>query len=154
VSDKPKLIDPRNSVTASELSGWLGLTRQRVGQLADEGVLQRDGTGFPLKASIRAYCSWQRTDARRADKAADEALLNAARLRSIELKNLKTDGQLIDIDEHDAIFDEAFGMLKAELIGLAARVSREQPLRQKIETEVDGALNRCAARFEERSKEM
>jgi hypothetical protein len=140
-------VSPDATVTASELATWLDVSRQRVGQLADDGVLERDGDRrFPLKASVRAFAGWQRRAVREPRRKDEATRINEARARSLEMKNARLDRSLIDIDEHDAILDEAFGMLKAELIGLPARITRDHALRRKIEAEVDGALNRLADR--------
>lgn len=85
---------------------------------------------------------------------ADDDGLKAAKRREVEQRIAMRDHRLIDIEESDAVMDEVFGMLKSELLGIPARVSRELDLRQKVEREIDDALNRAADRLAKRAAEL
>jgi hypothetical protein len=151
VADMPK------SVPATALAKIIGVSDRRVRQLVDQGIFSRAGRGlYRLAESVQAYVAWrlaaERGDRRRGGKAADR--VQELRAREIEQRIGLRDRTLIRIEDHDAIFDEAFGMLKAELIGLPARITRDLAARRSLETEIDGALNRAAKRFEQKSAKL
>lgn len=78
----------RPGVTGTALGLHLDLSRQRVNQLVDEGVLHRlPAGGFDQDACRVAYVRWLRSDERRASRSEADARLRDARAREIELRN-------------------------------------------------------------------
>lgn len=143
-------------VGAGELAAILGITDRRVRQLVDEGIFFRTGRGrYPLAESVQAYVEWRLKSERdrHAGKTPQDRVAEL-RAREIEQRIALKDRELITTAEHDAVFDEAFGLLKAALIGLPAALTRDLTQRRAIEDAIDGALNRTAARFEQESAKL
>ena len=72
------------TVSASALARHLDCSRTCIGKLEAEGVIQRQGDGFPLDASRVAYLRYLRRERRqspRAEADAEHASAKAALLR-------------------------------------------------------------------------
>lgn len=142
-------------VTAAVVARHLDLTRQRVGQLAAEGVLHRlPAGGFDLHACIEAYLRYLRDGVQRARDAAADAGVQRARRLEIEQRVAIKDRQLVDIREHEALFLEALAVVKSEMRRMPARVSTDRAFRRALAAEVDGVLSRCISRFERATAEL
>jgi phage terminase Nu1 subunit (DNA packaging protein) len=144
-----------DGATATAVGSHLDLSRQRVGQLADEGVFSRNANGlYDLDNCRLAYIRWIRDDQRRTTKSASTSRVQDARAREIELRMARDAHRLIETDEAIAVCDEIVGTYKAELAGLPARVTRDMGLRQTIETEIDDICRRVADRLEQRASDL
>jgi hypothetical protein len=143
------------TVTASALGRHLDLSRQRVVQLSDEGVIERrPDDRFDQDAARVAYVRWLRAEDRRAVKTVADGRLRDARAREVELRIAEREHRLIDIVEHESVLVEVLGIVTTALDGLPARVTRDLGLRAVIEGEINAALNRAADRAEERAREL
>jgi phage terminase Nu1 subunit (DNA packaging protein) len=143
-------------VSTADLARVLGVTERRVQQLENVGVLRHTEHGeWDLAESVQAYLQ-HRLKAKRTPAArgkAEERLKEAKASREV-LKLAVEEGRLIDVDEALAIIDEIVGTFRADLTGIPARLTRDMTWREKIETEIDGALCRCADLFAERAEAM
>ena len=61
---------------------------------------------------------------------------------------------LCETEEAFAFVDDVFGMMKADLMGLPAMVTRDLNIRRDIETAVATILNKTADRLESRAKTL
>lgn len=130
------------------LAAHLDLTKTRIRQLVEEKVLKRRNDGsFDLDQSRVSYIRWLRSADRRAVKSASASRVQDARARQLEIENARRDGELCEVDEAIAFVDEVIGPLKAELLGFAARVTRDLELRQKIDDEITRILASAAERW-------
>jgi hypothetical protein len=80
--------------------------------------------------------------------------VQAARAREIELRTAQRAGLLIETDEAFAILDDVFGMLRSDLGGLPATVTRDLEIRREIEKGVNEILNRTAKRLSLRAQAL
>jgi hypothetical protein len=115
------------AVSATQLGGHLGITRQRVYELADaERVIERlPGGRFDQDACRLAYIKWLRDAARRVARTsprsdADTAHL-AVKTEMLKLRLLEK-RRLVPRDEFDALIDGIAGLVLTKLHGLPARV--------------------------------
>ena len=76
----------------------------------------------------------------------------AARAREIELRTAQRAHELCEIEEALAFVDEVIGMLKADLMSLPARVTRDLAIRRDIEKGVTTILNKTADRLAAQGK--
>ena len=142
-------------VNATVLAAHLDLTKTRIRQLVKEGVLRRRTDGsFDLDQSRISYIRWLRSADRRASKSASASRVQDARARQIELENARRDAELCEVAEAIAFVDEVIGPLKSELLGFSARVTRDLELRQKIEIEITGVLQRASDRWASEAAEL
>jgi hypothetical protein len=143
------------TVTASALGRHLDLSRQRIVQLSDEGVIERRADGrFDQDAARVAYLRWLRSEDRRAVRSEADGRLRDARTREVELRIAEREHRLIDMVEHEAVLAEVIGMVVAAMDGLPARITRDLRLRAVIEAEINDTLNRAAAVAEARAREL
>ena len=91
-------------------------------------------------------------DERRSAKSAADSRVRDARALEIELRIAERSRELIPVE--DALNDmaELAGMVRSELAGLPARLTRIVAERQKVETEIDGVLSRLSQRAAEKAE--
>jgi hypothetical protein len=144
--DRPtpaKIVRPRRdapskpaTVTATQLGGHLGLTRQRIGVLADtEHVIERlrDGRFDQDDCRLR-YLRWLRDPARRSAKSEAASEFTAAKTRLIQLRIREREGKLIELDEAIEVTDRIIGVVLTHLGGMPARIGgHDLPLRRRVE---------------------
>src|SRR6478752_8248468 len=98
------------TVSASALALHLDCTRAYIGKLEAEGVIQRQGDGFPLDQSRVAYLRYLRRERQQSPRAAadaEHALAKAALLRiRIEEKQRK----LVRQDDVNELIDQIAGV--------------------------------------------
>ena len=143
------------TITLETAAKLIKVTPRHLTRLVADGWIPRAGHGrYTVVGVVHGYIAYRDDLEQRRSAAASDTDLRAVRRREIEQRMAIRDRDLIDIVEHDAVFDEAIGMLKAELIGLAARITRNRAMRNQIESEIDGVLNRAAARFEQATAQL
>lgn len=141
-------------VSTADLAIVLGIGDRRIQQLEVAGVLRKLEHGeWDLPAAVQAYVQHrlQAKTKRTATAGKAEEKLKAAKASREELKLAVERRGLIPLDEAIAMLDELVGMLRADLAGVPARLTRDMVLRERVETEIDGALNRVADRCDERA---
>jgi hypothetical protein len=136
-------------VTTAVVGRHLGLTRQRVGQLADMGVIERLPNGeFDLDGSRLAYICWLRADDRRAAKMGSEDRVRDARAAEIEQRIAERNRRMVAEAQAETlkICDEFGGPLKSDLLAMPARLTGDLPLRRKMVDAIEAAFNEAAKR--------
>jgi hypothetical protein len=126
---------PAAVTTATGLGQHLGLSRQRIVQLADEGVIARlDDGRFDQDQARLAYLTWLRDPARRSAKSAAASELERAKTRLIQLRIAEREKVLMRADEHFGLVDEMAGLFRTGLSSLPARIAgRDLVERRRIE---------------------
>src|ERR1700730_5069714 len=77
----------------------------------------------------QGYARYLTDEQRRSSKSTTLSEVQAARAREIEMRIAREDHKLIELDEALSVLDEIVGGLKADFNGLAAAITRDQPLR-------------------------
>jgi len=142
-------IDEKTEVPASVLGSALGLSRKRVEQLTNEGVIPRAAKGrFPLLAGIAGYVSWLKADQRQANKSAAANRLHEERAEEVRVRTLERKKTLQIEAQREAlhVIDEFAGQLRADLMAIPARVSDDLALRRSIEDKIDAAFGEASKR--------
>lgn len=141
--------------SAAELGRHCDITRTRVGQLETEGVFKRNAHGrFDLVPNVIAYIRWLRDENRRGSKAAGVSRAQEARATEIERRIAREDGQLVEAEDVLALVTEIVSGTVAELRGVPAASTRDPETREAIERVLNGAFDRCRARFEKLSADL
>lgn len=139
-------------VPASEIARVLGLTGRRIGQLAADGTIPKASRGrFSLGRVVQAYVASVKASR---NASVEARRLTAAKARAAELHAAKLENALIEMDTVASVVSEVCGIFRAELAGLAAASTRDLAIRQQIEANLDGALDRCRKRFEAACEDM
>jgi phage terminase Nu1 subunit (DNA packaging protein) len=136
-------------VETKQLASLFGITATRVLQLSDEGWFKPVSRNrWDRDDAVRGYLKFLRADERRVSKSAGEYRLRDAKAREVEMRVAERARVLIPYDEAETALDVVVGTVRAELGGIAARVTRDLVLRRDIERAINDALDRTADRLE------
>jgi hypothetical protein len=132
----------------------LMISEERIRQLVKQGYVPKpEKRGFvQLVGAVQGYLRYLKDDERRSTKSAADSRVRDARALEIELRIAERSRELIPVE--DALNDmvELAGMVRSELAGLPARLTRIVAERQKVETEIDGILSRLSQRAAEKAE--
>lgn len=124
-------------VSASAMATHLDCTRAYVRKLEGEGVIQRQGDGFPLDQCRVAYLRFLRRERRQSARSEADAQHAAAKAAWLQLRIAREKRQLMLTSEHEAFVDELAGLLLMKLGSLPARVAgTDLGMRRKAEAVV------------------
>jgi hypothetical protein len=134
-TERPRRAKSGPSVSATALGEHLGLTRQRIAQLADEGVIARlDDGRFDQNRARLAYLAWLRSPERRAVKSEAASELERAKTRLVMLRVLEREGRLIELDEAVETTKAMVAVFRAGVEGLPAAIGgRDLGERRRVE---------------------
>ena len=133
---RPRSAKPA-TVSASALALHLDCSRTYIGKLEAEGVIQRQGDGFPLDQSRVAYLRFLRRERRQSPRSEADADFQRAKSELIRLRIAEKQRKLIPLDEAVAHMDEVVGLFLSRLRVLAARCGgRDLAVRRDIEKAV------------------
>jgi phage terminase Nu1 subunit (DNA packaging protein) len=139
-------------VNPTALSKHLGVSRQYVEKLARDGVIERRPEGFDQDQARLQYLAWLRDPHRRSARAEADAELRRLKTLALQLKIEQEQGQLVEHSAMTEIIDEICGLVRSELAGLPARLTRDLQERRRIERAVDEILRRMSERAEEKAR--
>ncbi len=142
--DRPSVAKPVSrpqsrkpaTVSASALALHLDCSRTYIGKLETEGVIQRQGDGFPLDQSRVGYLRYLRRERRQSPRSEADADFQRAKSELIRLRIAEKQKQLMPREEAAAFFDEMVGLVLTHLSGLSARCSRDLAIRRTIDAVV------------------
>ena len=97
------------TVSASALALHLDCSRTYIGKLEAEGVIQRQGDGFPLDQSRVAYLRFLRRERKQSPRSEADADFQRAKSELIRLRIAEKQRQLMPLEEAAAFFDELVG---------------------------------------------
>ena len=89
--DGPPVSNGAATVSASALALHLDCSRTYIGKLEAEGVIQRQGDGFPLDRSRVEYLRYLRREHRRSPRAEADAAHVAVKSEMLQLRLMETD---------------------------------------------------------------
>ena len=139
----------KKGLTAAALGRCIDVTRQRVGQLADEGVLPRMADGsFDREACTVAYIRLLRSERSANTQSASATRVQDARADEIAMRIEERTKALVAEARSEALaaVDEVAGGLKADLMALPARLTKDLALRRRLEEEIESAFDVAAKR--------
>jgi hypothetical protein len=130
------------------LAGCLGVSAQRVGQLANAGWFKaldgaRRGTYNWIEA-CGGYVRFLRDEDRRSSKSASETRIKDAKAFDIEVRTKQRLGHLIPLEVYEEMIDNIAGVVRSEFAGMAAACTRDLTMRRIIEREANARLRRIA----------
>jgi hypothetical protein len=132
------------------------ISEERIRQLVKQGFIPKpEKHGFvQLVGAAQGYLRYLKDDERRSAKSAAGSPVRDARVLEIELRIAERSRELIPVE--DALNDmaELAGVMRSELSGLPARLTRIVAARQKVETEIDGILLRLSLRAAQKAESL
>jgi hypothetical protein len=128
-------IAPKSvTVSAVALARHLDCNRTYIQKLEAEGVLHRDGDGFPLDASRIAYLRYLRRERQRSPRGEADADFQRAKAELIRLRIQEKQRDLMPVSEFMDMVDQICGIFLTHLGSMPARCSdRDLPLRRRLE---------------------
>ena len=144
VASRPRSRTPA-TVNASALALHLDCSRAYIGKLDAEGVIQRQGDGYPLDQSRVAYLRHLRRERRQSPRSEADADHVRAKTEMLQMRLMEKRRELVRRDEVDALIDELAGITLTHLSGMAARCSRDMQVRRNIDAVVDQVRRKLAA---------
>lgn len=131
--DGPAISGLPETVNSRTLALLLGISANRLGALAREGVIPRRGkTRFPLPDAVSAYCKWCR-DNPAGRPAASGALADAkvrlttAQAERAEMQAAATRGEMIPAADVEAGWAGILRDVRAAVLALSARARTRLP---------------------------
>lgn len=123
---------------------------RRIQQLAADGYIERAENGRYYTVSVvQGYIRFLKESFAAKGTNASENRVRDARARKFEIENARAEHDLIEYTEAEAVVLELAGLLKSEFDGFGARMTRDLPMRRKIEAGIDEIFGRASARIGE-----
>src|ERR1700754_3495230 len=113
----------RATVSASALAQHLDCSRTYIGKLEAEGVIQRQGDGFPIDQSRIAYMRYLRRERRQSPRTEADTEHVKVKTEMLQLRLMERKGELVRRDEHETMIDQMAGLVLTKLGGWPARVA-------------------------------
>lgn len=144
------------TISAPEAARLLMLESvRRVQQLAEEGYIEKAARGRYYTVSVvQGYIRFLKEKSSEKNQNSHANRVQDARAKEIEIRNAKASHELIEYTEAESVVLEIAGMLKAEFTGFGARMTRDMPMRKKIEAGVDEIFTRTNSRIAETLKSL
>ena len=131
--DRPPVAKEAATVSASALALHLDCSRTYIGKLEAEGVIQRQGDGFPLDQSRVAYLRYLRRERRQSPRTQADADHVKVKTEMLQLRLMEKRHELVRREDVNALLDQLAGVLLTHLSGMAARCSPDLTVRRKID---------------------
>jgi hypothetical protein len=131
---RPRFREPA-TVSASALAQHLDCSRTYIGKLEAEGVIQRQGDGFPLDQSRVAYLAILAREHRRSPRAEADADHVKVKTEMLQLRLMEERRELVRRTDVDELIDGIAGVVLTHLSSLPARCAPRSDLaiRRSIE---------------------
>ena len=133
------------TVSASALAQHLDCSRTYIGKLEAEGVIQRQGNGFPLDQSRVAYLRYLRRERQQSPRTEADADHVKVKTEILQLRLMEKRRELVRRADVDELIDGIAGVTLTALSSLPARCAPRGDL--AIRRSIEGSCPRCAPRL-------
>ena len=103
------------TVGASALAQHLDCSRTYIGKLEAEGVIQRQGDGFPLDHSRVAYLRYLRREQRQSPRSEADADHVKVKTEMLQLRLMERKRELVPCDVYESMIDQIAGLVLTKL---------------------------------------
>ena len=134
--DGPPVSNGAATVSASALALHLDCSRTYIGKLEADGVIQRQGDGFPLDPSRVAYLRYLRRERRESPRAEADADHVKVKTEMLQMRLMEKRRELVRRDAVDELIDQIAGTVLTHLSGMSARCSRDMVVRRNVDAVV------------------
>ena len=121
---RPPVARARRSAKPA-LAQHIDCSRTYIGKLEAEGVIQRQGDGFPLDQSRVAYLRYLRRERQQSPRSEADADHIKVKTEMLQLRLMEKKRELVRQDDVDGLIDQIDGITLTHLSGMAARCSRD-----------------------------
>ena len=109
------------TVSASALAQHLDCSRTYIGKLEAEGVIQRQGDGFPLDQSRVAYLRYLRRERQQSPRAEADAAHAKAKTELLQVRIMEKRKVLMLVTDHEALVETVVGLFLTFLSSMPAQ---------------------------------
>jgi hypothetical protein len=128
------------------------LQPELLGKLEAEGVIQRQGDGFPLDQSRVAYLRYLRRERQQSPRSEAHADHVKVKTEMLQLRLMEKKRELVRRDAHEAQIDAMAGIVLTALSGAPARIAgqdlgvrrRAEAVVRELRTEIAEACTKLA----------
>ena len=106
------------TVSASALAQHLDCSRTDISKLEAEGVIQRQGDGFPLDQSRVAYLRYLRRDRRQSPRSEVDVGHVAVKTEALPMRPMEKRRELVRRNDADALIDSIAGVTLTAVIAI------------------------------------
>ena len=142
-------VAPPATVTATQLGEHLGLARQRISALADDGVIERlPNARFDRDACRLRYLRWLRDPARRSARSEAAAKHAEAKTQLLHIKIEQKQRKLVRRDDVNELINQIAGTVLTHLLMVMPsghRSSEPEPIVMKVRFAPEVAVRRSSA---------
>jgi hypothetical protein len=139
-------------VSASALAQHLDCSRTYVGKLEAEGVIQRQGDGFPLDLSRTAYLRYLRRERQQSPRSEADADHVKVKTEMLQLRLMQARRELVSREAHETMIDDMAGLVLTKLSGWDARIAgadlglrrRAEAMLRELRTDIAEACTKLA----------
>jgi hypothetical protein len=136
-------------ITLDVAGRLLMIGAERVRQLIKAGYIQRPKPGHTtIVSAVQGYIRFLKDEDRKDTKKGAAARATDARTREIELRIAERKRDLIPQEDAKAVVAQLAATMKAEFVGLPARMTRDMVERRRLEHEIDASFGRIADALE------
>lgn len=126
-----------------EMSAMLGLSTERVRQLAAAGVLTKTGRdAFEVERSVKGYVTFLKEEALRRSSPAKNRLLEA-KTRAVESRISRMVENVVEREEVEAVTTDIVATFREEFAGLGERSGAPAAIAARINRQITDATARC-----------
>jgi hypothetical protein len=145
--DAPEGASRNNTISLEQAAKLLKKSPQFVMQLRRDGWIPPPP--YTVVGVVHGYVDYKEDADRRATKSAGESRVKDARAEEIEMRILEKSNALLRNAQQEivALVDVYGGPLRSDLLSIPARVTKDLPLRRRIENEINGAFGAAAKRL-------
>lgn len=139
-------------IRLDQAAALLMISAERIRQLMRSGYIQkgRKAGTVSLVSAVQGYITFLKDEERRTAKSSAASAVQQARADEIRLRVEHQRGRLIETETAEAVFQDVFGVMRMHLDGLAARVTRDKALRDRIDGALEDILRRAGDTFQSR----
>lgn len=128
---------------------------QWFGKLVREGWITALGRNrYRVIDVVQGHIKFMKDENRRATITKSTSRVQDARASQIELAVAREQREVIEVEEVEAFLSETIGTLRTELTGVAAASTRDLAVRSEIEKNLNAAIERCRAAFDQATKAL
>lgn len=134
------------AITLEQAAKLLMVTPQWVMKLRRDGWIS---SPYTVVGVVQGYIKYLKDEERRTSKTAANSEARDLRAEEIKLRIVEKENALVRHarEEVVAFIDVYLGPLKADLFSIPARVTKDIPLRRKLESEINGAFTAAHRRL-------
>lgn len=137
------------AITVTQASALFDRTPRWMQNLVAAGFIAKPERGrYSIAAVCRGVVAYFEAERDKTSKVASASRATDARTEEIRLRIAERRRELIPMDDARAELAAVVSEVRAEIVGMGARITRDMELRRQIDREADGILQRLAERAE------